>query len=157
MDHLQAFQGRDVRALSVADRDGWRLKRYAILAEGREFSDEVAAASTDAAFDRLPAPGPLEDVAGNHGVGFQIIHFAEVAVVSPVFYWQWGSVLAHIQQIRAPWSAPTAFDDGQADVFGCVWEMELVAFEVNAWKTTMLDDKGTPDDRLTLYLNRTAD
>ena len=38
------------------------------------------------------------DRTGNHAVGFKIVHFAEVAIVSPLFYWQWGSVLTKIVQ-----------------------------------------------------------
>ena len=30
--------------------------------------------------------GDILDVANNHGVGLQIIHFAKMALVAPVFY-----------------------------------------------------------------------
>ena len=142
--------------LPVAAQDGWQLKRYAILAEGREVSDEVVAAATAEAFRRLPAPGALEDGSGNHGVGFQIIHFAQVAVVSPVFYWQWGSVLAHVDQMRAGWEAPTEFGDGKAEVFGCVWELSIVTQETAAWTETVLHEGGAADTRLAQYLDRRA-
>lgn len=156
MTHLLRYRSRDVRPLPIAEHDGWRLKQYAILADGRAFSQDVARAATDAALTRLPAPGPLTDATGNHGVGFQLIHFAETAVMSPVFYWQWGSVLSNITQMRASWDAPTDFGPGVQEVSGCVWEMELVAFEVEAWKTTMLVEDGPPEERCTRYLNRMA-
>mgnify|MGYP001803432165 FL=1 len=146
MTHLAPFRARPVRPLAPITRQGWTLKRYAILADGRSYDDAVASAATDSALDRLPEAGPLEDASGNHGLGFQIIHFADTAVVSPVFYWQWGSVLAHIDQLRAPWSTPTAFETGKADVFGCVWEMDIVSFEVDTWRRTMLDGPGIPAD-----------
>ncbi|MBG6202121.1 hypothetical protein IWQ48_003264 [Labrenzia sp. EL_13] len=38
-----------------------------------------------------------------NGMGFQIVHFAQVTVVAPVFYWQWGIVLSKIGQMRAYW------------------------------------------------------
>ncbi len=132
------------------------MKRYAILADDRAFSNEVAAAATATAFDRLPQAGTLVDADGNHGVGFQLIHFAETAVVSPVFYWQWGSVLAHIDQLRAPWDTPTQFDTGKTEVFGCVWEMDIVTFEVGAWTATILSDHGAPEDRLDAYMKKMA-
>lgn len=144
MTHLAPFQARDVLALAPVTAKGWTLKRYAILAEGRDYDEAVATAATDAALARLPEAGPLEDASGNHGLGFQIIHFAETAVVAPLFYWQWGSVLAHGDQLRAPWDAPTAFATGSAEVFGCVWEMDIVTFEVDAWRRTMLDGHGAP-------------
>ncbi|MEO0401798.1 MAG: hypothetical protein AAF214_05435 [Pseudomonadota bacterium] len=146
MTHLAPFQARDVLALAPVTAQGWTLKRYAILAKGRDYDEAVATAATDTALARLPAPGALTEASGNHGLGFQIIHFAETAVVAPLFYWQWGSVLAHADQLRAPWAAPTTFDTGSAEVFGCVWEMDIVTFEVDAWRRTMLGGHVTPAD-----------
>lgn len=77
MGHLDPFRARTVLPLDLEHSAGWQLKRYAILADGRTFSDEIAAAATAAAFDRLPLAGTLGDADGNHGVGFQLIHFAE--------------------------------------------------------------------------------
>ncbi|VAX31526.1 hypothetical protein MNBD_NITROSPINAE05-195, partial [hydrothermal vent metagenome] len=84
----------------------------------------------------------------------QIIHFAETAVVSPVFYWQWGSVLANIEQMRAKWEAPTIFGDGMREIVGCIWEMNVVSFEIDAWKNTLLNNVGTPAERLAVYLEQ---
>jgi hypothetical protein len=72
------------------------LKGYAILADGSALDEAISRAAAEEALRRLPRAGSLKDETGNQGVGFQIVHFAEVAIVSPVFYWQWGSVLAKI-------------------------------------------------------------
>ena len=154
MKHLKPFQPRTVLSLPVGECDGWRLKRYAILSDGRTFDEKVQSSALDAAIRRLPDAGALDDADGNHGTGFQIIHFAEVAVVSPVFYWQWGSVLANIDQMRARWSAPTDFGPGINEFIGCVWEMEIVTFEVSAWKETVLGGAGGPEAGLQDYLAR---
>lgn len=156
MDHLKPFRARRTVSLEPASDRGWQLKRYAIIAGGRKFDAAVAAAATAEVLRRLPDAGPLENAAGNHGIGFQIIHFAEVAVVSPVFYWQWGSVLAQLGQIRARWDAPHEFQDGIAEVVGCVWEMDVVQFETEAWTRSMLSASADPEDRLSDYLNRYA-
>ena len=154
MNHFQPFCSRNVLSLPTAESNGWRLKRYAILANGKKFEQTIASAALDGAIERLPHAGGLGDENGNHGVSFQIIHFAEVAVVSPVFYWQWGSVLANIQQMRAPWKHPTKFDTGVKEVIGCIWEMQIVCFEMQAWTNTLLNDVGTPYEKLTDYLER---
>lgn len=151
MKHLQPFQSRNVLALPLANDKGWQLKRYAILAKGRDFDNRIASSALLEAIARLPKAGKIGDENSNHGVGFQIIHFAEVAVVSPVFYWQWGSVLANVAQMRAPWEQPTVFGDGKNEVVGCVWEMDVVSFEIGAWKDTMLGNVGTPAERLSSY------
>ena len=152
MKHIQKFQARNTLSLPLLKQKGWQLKQYAILAMGKVFNDEIANAAQIAAFKRLPHAGNLIDETGNHGVGFQIIHFAETAVVSPVFYWQWGSVLANITQLRASWDKPTQFDDGIQEIIGCVWELAIINFEVNAWQNTVLNDSNPPQERLTAYL-----
>ncbi|APX13526.1 hypothetical protein [Tateyamaria omphalii] len=86
MSHLDPYVAREVLTLPAMQQDGWCLKRYAIVAEGRALSQAVVEAASAEALHRLPPPGTLEDSDGNHGVGFQIIHFAETAVISPVFY-----------------------------------------------------------------------
>jgi hypothetical protein len=154
MKHLQPFQARQVLALPTAQAGGWTLKRYAILSEGRNFDDKIADAALQAAIARLPAAGDIQDAATNHGVGFQIIHFAEIAVVAPAFYWQWGSVLANAAQIRAPWDKPTEFGIGKDEVVGCVWEMDIVNFEVSAWKATVLGEGGPAQARVLQYLGQ---
>lgn len=153
LEHLKPFEEREVLRLDSIKKQGWQLKRYAILAEGRTFEAEVAAAATAEALQRLPKAGSLANAIGNHGIGFQIVHFAETAVVSPVFYWQWGSVLAQLFQIKAQWNRPTIFNDGADEVVGCIWEMNIVRDEVKAWTDTMLGKSQSPREKLSDYLN----
>lgn len=152
LEHLSPFKERDILHLELAHKQGWRLKRYAIVADGRVFDEGIASAATDEALRRLPEAGSLENATGNHGIGFQIIHFAETAVVSPVFYWQWGSVLARLGQIKAHWDSPTAFNDGVSEVVGCIWEMNVVQHETAAWTSSMLGQTAPPLLRLSTYL-----
>ncbi|EBA11989.1 hypothetical protein [Roseobacter sp. CCS2] len=157
MDHLAPFRSRPTLHLPQFNQSGWQLKRYAILSQGHTYNDDVTTAATAKAMRLLPKAGSLVDADGNHGIGFQIIHFAQVAVVSPVFYWQWGSVLAHAGQVRASWDEPTLFHDGAKEVLGCVWEMDIVNFEVNVWKKHMLSDNKTPSQNLATYLDQSFD
>lgn len=152
MEHLEPYKSRKVLVLPLARVNGWSLKRYAILSNGRVFDEKVADAALKAAIGRLPTAGNIIDGNSNHGVGFQIVHFAETAVVAPAFYWQWGSVLSNVEQMRAPWDRPTEFRSSNNEVVGCVWEMDIVNFEVAAWKTTVLRNDGTPSERLEKYL-----
>lgn len=152
LEHLKPFKMRDVKRLEDAISHGWHLKRYAVFAEGKAFDPDMATAATVEAFDRLPVAGSLKDASGNHGTGFQIIHFAEIAVVSPIFYWQWGSVLARLCQIKASWDNPTVFNTGVEEIVGCVWEMKIVQREVEAWTSSVLGGCDEPEDGLSNYL-----
>ncbi len=156
MDQFEPYRSRSVHPLPILKSNGWTLKRYAVLAQGRSFDNNIVKAASAETLSRLPDAGALRDETGNHGVGFQIIHFAQVAVVSSAFYWRWGSVLANINQIRASWDTPEQFGDGISDVVGCVWEMEVVRFELAAWTANLLGHSGTMDERLAAYLDGTA-
>jgi len=153
MDHLKPYEPRSVLALPAIEQEGWQLKRYGVLSKNKTFDPLIAVSALDAAIERLPAAGKLGDPSGNHGVGFQLVHFAEVAVVSPVFYWQWGSVLANTNQMRAPWDNASRFKTGVKEVVGCVWEMQIVCFETQSWKEMMLGGHGTPAEKLRRYLD----
>lgn len=156
MHRLHPFRPRPAFALSPVESGGWHLKRYAILAEGRAYDDDIVRAATQEALRRLPEAGSLLDETGNQGVAFQIVHFAQVAVVSPVFYWQWGSVLAHLEQMRASWDSPTDFADGAREVVGCIWEMDIVRFEIETWTKHLLGGSQSAKDGLTAYLQAQA-
>ncbi len=154
MSHLKPFIPRKILALPTVESDGWQLKRYGILADQKFFDPRVASSALTAAIERLPLAGNINDPDGNHGVGVQLIHFAEVAVVSPVFYWVWGSVLANTHQMRAQWDSPNRFEAGVKEVVGCIWEMQILCFETQAWKETMLSGVGTPTENLADYLRQ---
>jgi len=156
MSHISPFRARKTVPLSDVVQNGWTLKRYAILSDGRVFNHAITDAAAAEALVRLPAPGALQDSTKNHGIGFQIVHFAQTAVVSPIFYWQWGSVLARVPQMRAAWQTPTKFGDGVPEVVGCIWEMDIISFEVNAWKNSILSDDKTSEDQLQNYLSQYA-
>ncbi|KMW57763.1 hypothetical protein AIOL_002731 [Candidatus Rhodobacter oscarellae] len=154
MDHLEAYRARDVLALPLVAQDGWRIKQYAILSAERVLSRDVTDAAAKAMIERLPPPGGLDSADGNHGICIQIVHFAQVAVVAPAVYWQWGSVLARLDQMRAPWEEPTDFKAGVPEVLGCVWEMDVIAAEVALWRDTVLSHHGAPEERLKHYLSK---
>jgi len=156
MDHLRPYQARSVVPLPQFDSNAWRLKRYAIIAPDRSLDRSSADAASVEAINRLPPAGTIESSTGNHGIGFQLIHFAEIAVVAPTFYWLWGSVLANLEQLRAPLASPTTFDTGVTEVLGCVWEMDIVSYEISCWKSTVLSDSGHPYYGVLRYLEQHA-
>ena len=154
MDHLQKFCPRNVLLLPIFTDGAWQLKGYAISAKDRVFAEIIATAARTEALKRLPEAGVLMDRTGNHAVGFQIVHFAEDAIVSPLFYWQWGSVPAKIPQSCTLGDPPRGGRRGNNSIIGCVWEMKLVSFEMNAWRAAPLNEGGTLSDRLALYLKQ---
>ena len=64
--------------------------------------------------------------------------------------------MARLDQMRADWATPTKFEDGVREVVGCVWEMKIVQFEVEAWTRHLLDGTRSASDGLTPYLQQHA-
>lgn len=157
MQHLERYRTRETRVLGLANGNGWRLKRYVIVAPDRRFDATAVEAATKAALVRLPPAGTLDDADSNHGIGVQIFHFAEqVPLTSHVFYWKWGSVLFNSHQMRSYSEEPYEIVDGVSDVVGCVWEMELVNFEVQAWRDIVLSGGANPVSSVAQYLEAHA-
>ncbi|MEM7070204.1 MAG: hypothetical protein AAF403_00405 [Pseudomonadota bacterium] len=153
MHNFNHYQPRSSMLLPSVKYNGWQIKRYAIFAKSREFDEKIIFAATRKAKTLLPIAGKIDEPDNNHGVGFQIIHFAETAIVSPVFYWMCESVLANTRQMRAQWNTPTEFDDVTNDIIGCVWELEIIEFEVKSWKHIMLCSNQPLAEKLEHYLN----
>ncbi len=152
MEHLKPFAQRNIVRLPNAEINGWHLKRYGLLADKKEIDEETISYALDAALERLPPAGTLKKGGGNHGIGFQIVHFAEVAVVSPIFYWVWGSVLANTHQMRAQWDNTSEFKTGVKEIVGCVWELQIISYESELWTKTILGKNDNIDENLALYL-----
>jgi hypothetical protein len=59
VDHLKPFVPRKVLRLPNAEANGWKLKRYGILAEDTLFNPIIASSALDKAIERLPVAGNL--------------------------------------------------------------------------------------------------
>ena len=55
--------------------------------------------------------------------------------------------------MRAQWKNSANFEAGVSEVVGCIWEMQVLCFEIQSWKETMLNGSGKPENNLQLYLN----
>ena len=49
-----------------------------------------------------------------------------------------------------------SLDDGVKEVVGCIWEMNIVQFELEAWATQLLDGRKSTEDGLREYLQQDA-
>lgn len=151
---MTAYHPREVRPLALAERDGWRIKRYAIFSEGASIDASSVDAALDASALVLPAPDTETDGISNQGLGFQLIHFGEHAVWAPTFWWVLGDNLASVM-LRAPLDQPSDFANlGSSGIIGCVWEMGVVEFERRAWIGTMLTEGGDDEAARDAYLSR---
>lgn len=151
---MQAFAPRPLRFRGVLEHDGWRLKRYAISAGAP--ADVLApewpgwAGGRSLALAALPSPARTE---ARPGVGLLIEHRGAGADYLVLGWWDRENelpvrVVVRDQVAGAAWRAA-----GPTESF-CVWDLEVMGFERDAYVATVL----APDadaDALEAYLGRT--
>lgn len=148
------YSPRLVKALPPVDVCGRALKVYGMFSE-----PERSAA--------LPAPDWLQQQAasvlreppqqGDHPVGFLILHYAMDGDYLLVSQWYDANMLKH-------WVRGSAVDAGgsttltplaQRDLVACVWEIEVIKFERDAWVNTVLARGRLDQASLDAYLATT--
>lgn len=137
------FRPRVITALPAVDVDGFHLKRYAVAPAGSAF-DETRFSG---AVDGLTASLPQVDIArGCPGAGFLILHQGVTGDYAILSWWDRENELPTHVWIRQGQVWAPARD---AESF-CVWDLELIWFERNAWIETVLSGMSL-DDGLARY------
>ncbi|URN17268.1 MULTISPECIES: hypothetical protein [Streptomyces] len=148
------YSPRLVRALPPVDVCGRVLKAYAMFAEPERHR-------------ALPEPKWLQRHAASmldespqgrdHPVGFLILHHGMENTYLLVSQWYGADMLKH-------WARGSVVDaDGntafaplaQRDLIACVWELEIIKFERDAWVNTVLARGGLDGSSLDAYLQTT--
>jgi hypothetical protein len=137
----EAYAPRPVHLLEVWESGDWLLKVYGI-AYARELPRaEAVEAAKDLVEARLPRPGPGD---ARYGVGFLIVHDGRDACWLLLDWWGNEDVLYH-QLFAAPSDRPTEFSRVTSGATACVWELEVVKFERDAWVDAVLKNPSQPD------------
>ena len=131
------YSPRLVKALPPLDVRGRVLKLYGMFAEPERRST-------------LPPPAWLEQQAAavlspdldaaDHPLGFLILHYGRDGAYLLVSQWYDANMLKHWvlgAERDADGSAPFA-PLAQRDLVSCVWELEVIGFERDAWVNTVL-------------------
>lgn len=150
---VRPFAPRSIVAHDVLAHDDWRLKRYAITVDDvplpwDAFDDGVAMALAT-----LPRPAIAP---GRLGAGFLIAHRGRGADYLVLGWWSEENelptrVLRRDQRPGATWRPAR---DGESF---CVWDLQVVAFERDAWVDTVLSndaDRAPMAARVDAYLAR---
>jgi hypothetical protein len=139
----ERYRPRRVSSLGRTIAKGTALKLYGIEVEGMAL-DPV---SIDRAKEVLTAHAP-----GPGHVGFAILHRGEEALWLLLHWWMAGGILAQ-RLWRAPLDGaePDGFEPVDRPLMACVWELVPIAFERDAYVTTVLNG-GTEADYLARQL-----
>ncbi|MFF5764908.1 hypothetical protein ACFY8F_20535 [Streptomyces tanashiensis] len=140
-----AFAEKNLLALPPVEIGGRHLKRYHVTAGSAGIEPEVE----EAAYALLPELLPEPD--GTPAAGFVVLHRGgDSGAYLNVYSWVWDNVLhfgggaAGQPALDCPDTDPTHFVRVDRSWIGCVWELDPLGHERNAWVRHMLSPE-TPD------------
>lgn len=120
---------------------GARMKPYELRFAGRLTGREPTPADWPALLALRP---PRPDDALDHAVGFAIMHYAKDGDYLLVSRWHAGNTLKHevwaVTESAEGWRRTSLAD---TRMIACVWELEIIHFERNAWVRTVMAKDGT--------------
>ncbi|GGY65266.1 hypothetical protein [Streptomyces omiyaensis] len=148
------YTPRLVKALPPVRANGRTLKAYAMFADP-ERSGEPPKPDW---LERHAAAVLHEPLAGgDHPAGFLILHRGAEGTYLLVSQWYDADMLKHwVRGAVVDAEGETSFAPlPQRDLIACVWELEVVKFERDAWVNTVLARGSTGRDALEAYLGTT--
>jgi hypothetical protein len=136
---MKMYRNRLTWLIGVREVVGWQLKVYGISASGEWIANNVVEAALSHVADNVPWPD-REDVR----YGFVTIHAGEDSVWLLVDIWM-DEILRHFLYAATDSSQPQ-FKPGPRDgTTACVWELQVIRHERDAWVEHVLSKPATPD------------
>ncbi len=148
------YTPRLVKSLPPLDVGGRALKAYGIFADPAGALDppspEWLRQQVAPVLPELPHPG-------DHPAGFVILHRAKDGDYLLVSQWYDANMLKHwVRGSVAGAGESTVFEPlAEPAVIACVWELEIVKFERDAWVRTVLAHGRLDSEALDAYLGTT--
>jgi hypothetical protein len=143
------YAPRPIRFRGVRSVDAWRLKEYAItFADGRLHEADFAT-GVRCALEELPARAVT---AVRPGVGMLILHAGQGASYVVLGWWDNQNELPLRVVVRGDDEA--AWRPAGSHESICVWDLEILTFERQAYVETVLAARGSPADYLGRHFER---
>lgn len=134
---MRAYRPRIIRYHDVQRHAGWRLKRFTISFDGSAVHWDDFAPGFDLALAALPRPA---ETPGRPGVGFLIAHHGRTADVAVLGWWDNENELPLRVFVRP--SGDGWRPAGESESV-CVWDLEVIWAERQAYVDTLLSEGGT--------------
>lgn len=144
----EAYRDREIRFLGVREVGGWRLKLYAIRYGSRPLLGPVYERGLVLAVAELPAPAVTAE---RPGVGFVIFHQGRGVHYLVLNWWDRENELFN-RVLTRPFGEAAAWSRARGGETACVWDLEVLAFERDAYVERVLSRPEAPD--LAGYLAR---
>lgn len=145
---------RWVEAKGMIAVNGYRLKPYSMHIAMHESKRMLSSQELQGLLRKClsTSADPMD-----HGVGFAIVHYARDGDYLLVSRWYGGNMLKHelfrISHTRQGWRAVPL---RSTNIVACVWELQVITFERQAWVYTAMAKGGT-EVSFDMYLKTTLE
>lgn len=130
---MRPFRPRTVRFHGLRSENDWRVKLYSVTHDGSEIEWPAFGPGIEMAFQALPRPAAA---AGRPGVGLLIAHHGPTADYVVLGWWDQENELPLRIFVRT--AADKAWRPSHPTESVCVWDLEILWFERNAYVSTYL-------------------
>lgn len=148
---MNPYAPRPIRFHGLVTHEGWVLKRYTVTLASTDAESQTDWAEftrgRELAFAELPVPART---AVRPGVGFVIEHRGAGADYVVLGWWDRENELPVRIMVRDQQPGSNWRPAGPSESF-CVWDLQVIAFERDAYVTTMLA-RGADDSARDRYL-----
>jgi hypothetical protein len=146
----EEYRARPIRFLELFERDGWRLKLYSVTYGADRLAREIYDEGLRIASQQLPQPA---ESAHRPGIGFAIFHQGRGVHYLVLCWWDnenefFNRVFVRSFDPGSSWRAATAGESA------CVWDLQVIWFEREAYVETILTPE--PGPNVEAYLARIA-
>lgn len=146
-----AFRPRPVRFLELFAYGPWRIKLYGLTAEHTRLLPELVDTAKDLIRKSLPRSPESQQA---YGVGFAGVHCGTDSNFIFVDWWANDNELHH-HVFTSSLENPLDIHPAPAGLTACVFDLQVMWFERNAWVEKVLANPRGPD--LDAYLKKVLD
>lgn len=142
------YRPRPVHFLELFECGPWRVKLYGLAAEHKRLLPELVKAAKELARTVLPSGAEASDA---YGVGFAGVHCGLDSNFIFIDWWANENELHH-HVFTSSLEKPLEINRAPEGIAACVFDLQVIWFERNAWVEKVLANPRGPD--IEAYLER---
>jgi len=135
---VEPYAPRPIAFHGVIGHEGWKLKLYTILYGSAPLREEAFAAGVGMALHALPSPAVID---GRPGVATLLAHQGKTGWYVVLAWWDQDNELP-LRVFVHPAGEGSWRPAGERESV-CVWDLEVLGFERDAWVRTVMSGQGT--------------
>ena len=139
---MHPYTPRRIRSHGIREVSGWRLKVYSVVVDGSP--PEWGVFEPTVAFVEAALPSPAV-AAGRAGLGFLIAHTGRGMWYTVLCWWDRENELPIRVWVAEQDGGPPRWRPARGSESVCVWDLDVIWHERQAWVRTLLAKHPAPD------------